>query len=402
MRTTQNVFPLGTKGLLIFIAFLNAFVPLSTDMYLPALPNMVNVLDTTPELTNCTLSFFMFFFAISLLMWGPFTDKYGRKPILYCGVSLYVIGSAICFLSPSIELLIFGRCIQAIGSGAINAVSMAIVKDCYQGLVMERVFAWIQTLTIICPMIAPSLGALLLRFFSWRGLFVAFALCGVIALFLTMFLKETLKPELTTQGSALASFKRIGFVLQNRGYLVLLMVFGVMVMPVMSFLSSSSFIYMDMFSLSAQQYGYFFAFNGLFSLLAPIAYMRFFRKLPRTYFISGSLFCVIIFGALVLFFGNLSPYAFALLYVPITFFGSSIRPAGTMLIMNQMDTDNGTVGSLFGCITLLIGSVSMTLCTLNWSDLTKAVGTISLFTGIFTFSVWLIAIKWKLFKTPTI
>ena len=394
-----GVFPFGAKGLIIFLAFLSAFVPLSVDLYLPAMPRMVDFFSTTPELTNFTLSFFMLFFAISILLWGPFTDKYGRKPILYLGLALYITGSVVCFMATSIYLLIAGRVIQAIGSGAIQSVSMAIVKDNFRGLVMERVLVWIQTLTILCPMLAPVVGAFLLKFVSWRGLFVVLASCGILALIISLFLKETL--ENPTAGSAFQSLGRIGFVLGNKGYLVLLIVFSLMVMPVMSFLSTSSFIYIDMFGLSAEKYSYFFAFNGCFAMLAPLLYMRFLRRIPRVFFLTLCFVCVALSGLMILFFGACNPFAFALLYVPVTFFGSACRPAGTMLIMNQMDTDNGTVGSLWGCVALLFGSLSMMLCSLDWPNLTMAVGTISLCAGTLCTLVWLVAVLRKMFRMPS-
>ena len=125
---------------------------------------------------------------------------------------------------------------------------------------MERVLVWIQTLTILCPMLAPIIGAFLLEFISWRGLFVVLILCGILGLILCFFLKETLTNA--TEGSALRSLTRIGFVLKNKGILILLFTFSLIIMPVMSFLSTSSFIYMDLFKLSAQEYSYFFAWNG--------------------------------------------------------------------------------------------------------------------------------------------
>ena len=111
--------------------------------------------------------------------------------------------------------------------------------------------------------------------------------------------------------------------------------------------------------------------------------------------------CVAVSGLLILSFGALNPFAFALLYVPVTFFGSACRPAGTMLIMNQMDTDNGTVGSLWGCVALLFGSLSMMLCSLDWPNLTMAVGTISLSAGTLCAIVWLFAVFRKMFRIPS-
>ncbi len=396
--SATGVFPLGQRGLIAFLAFLNSFIPLSIDLYLPAMPTMVDYFDTTPEMTNFTLSLFMLFFAVSMLLWGPFTDKFGRKPILYLGLTFYIVGSLVCIFSPNIYLLITGRVIQAVGSGAIQAVSMAIVKDNFRGLVMERVLVWIQTLVILCPMLAPVLGAFLLKFVSWRGLFVVLTLCGVLGFIFSLLLKETLTQA--TEGSAFRSLARIGVVLGNRGYLILLVIFSLMVMPVMSFLSTSSFIYMDLFKLSAQEYSYFFAFNGGFAMLAPILYIHVLRRLPRLLFLTICFVCVAVSGVLILAFGAVNPYAFALLYVPVTFFGSACRPAGTMLIMNQMDTDNGTVGSLWGCVALLFGSFSMMLCSLDWPNLTMAVGTISLGAGTLCALLWRWAVSRKMFRTP--
>lgn len=394
-----GIFPLGAKGLIAFLAFLSAFIPLSIDLYLPAMPKMADVFSTTPRLTNFTLSFFMLFFALSMLFWGPFTDKYGRKPILYLGLGLYIIGSLVCVFSPNIYILIAGRILQATGSGAIQAVSMAIVKDNFKGAVMEKVLVWIQTLIILCPMLAPVIGAFLLKFVSWRGLFVVLAFCGILAFTISLFLKETL--ENPTTGSAFQSLGRIGYVLNNKGYLILLVIFSLMVMPVMSFLSTSSFVYMNLFGLSAEKYSYFFAFNGCFAMLAPILYIRILRRLPRLLFLTICFGSVAVSGSLILIFGAMNPFVFALLYVPVTFFGSACRPAGTMLIMNQMDTDNGTVGSLWGCVALLFGSLSMMLCSLSWPVLTMAVGTISLCAGTLCVIIWLLAVSRKMFRIPS-
>ncbi|MBR6000707.1 MAG: MFS transporter [Oxalobacter sp.] len=390
------VFPFGRKALIVYLAFLSAFVPLTTDLYLPALPSMVEVFDTTPQIANFTLSFFMLFFAVSMLLWGPFTDRYGRKPILYTGLAIYIIGSFICIFAFSIWVLIFGSILQAIGSGAIQSVSMAIVKDCFEGEQMERVLVWIQTLVIVAPMLAPIIGAQLLYFTAWQGLFVFLCGCAVIATLAALMLKETLTNP--TEGSAFKSLGRVGYVLSHKGYRTLLLIFSMMCMPVMSFLSTSSFVYINLFGLTEQQYSYFFAFNGCFAMLAPIAYMHILRKLPRQLFITTCFISVAVAGVAVLFFGSTSPFAFALLYVPVTFFGSAVRPAGTMLVMTQLDTDNGTVGSLFGCVALLFGSISMLLCSLDWPVLTWAVGIISLFTGLACLILWTIASRLKVFR----
>ena len=130
---------LGRKALIVYLAFLSAFTPLSTDLFLPALPIMAEYFQATPGLTNLTLMGFMFFFALSMLVWGPLSDKYGRRPVILAGLTLYLLSSVMCALSSDIWMLIGGRVIQATGSGAVSAVAMAITKDVFRGRTMENV-----------------------------------------------------------------------------------------------------------------------------------------------------------------------------------------------------------------------------------------------------------------------
>ena len=122
---------LGEKGLIFFIIFLSLVIPLSTDIYLPALPKMAIIFNDTKGLISYTLIGFFIFFGISTLIWGPISDKYGRKPILTLGVLIYTIGSVLCVLASNIYGLIIYRVIQSIGGGAIVAIAGAIVKDSF-------------------------------------------------------------------------------------------------------------------------------------------------------------------------------------------------------------------------------------------------------------------------------
>jgi DHA1 family bicyclomycin/chloramphenicol resistance-like MFS transporter len=396
-KFSSTFFIFGSKGLIIFLALLNSFVPISIDLYLPALPRMVTFFETTETAVNLTLSLFMLCFALSMLVWGPLSDKLGRKSILFAGLAFYELGSLACVFAESIEMLIMGRVIQAIGCGAVQSVSMAIVKDIFTGRTMENVLVWIQMMTLICPMAAPVLGAFLLQFISWRGLFWILLIGGALGTAFALALKETLKNP--TQTSVLRSFSRIIIVLRHRGLRSLLLLFSFTAMPFMAYLGTSAFIYENMFQTSTQTYSYFFALNACFSMLGPILYIRILRELPRMFFLSACFFIIAASGLLLLLFGESGPFIFAILFIPVTVMGSASRPIGTMLVMTQLDTDNGTVVSLMSCSTLFLGSMSMLFCA-GWENQVSAVGTVCLGIGGLCFFLWIYINKRVVFRDP--
>lgn len=393
-----EAFRFGQKPLIVFLAFLNAFVPLSIDLYLPALPGMARFFASSESAAKLTLSLFMLFFACSMLLWGPFSDKYGRKPVLRLGLALYIGASFWCAVATDMQWLILGRIVQAVGCGAVQSVSMAVVKDVFRGRIMENVLVWIQTMTILCPLLAPVLGAFLLQFIPWRGLFILLMSGGAAGFLLSFALRETLRNPL--QSSPLRSLSRIGYVLRDKGFRSLLVIFSIAAMPFMAYLSSSAFIYENMFGTTTQAYSYFFAANASCSLLGPVLYMRVLRYAPRTLFIALCFSVTLCGGLLLLFFGSSGPWAFALLFMPMTFMGSASRPVGAVLMMSQLDSDNGTVVALMSSTALFCGSVSMLLCSLGWDNLVVAVGTICAVCGGVCLSGWLLVNKSKRYKEP--
>ena len=183
----------GNRWLMAYLAFISAFAPISIDLYLPALPKLTEALNTTATLSSLTISSFLLFFACSMLFWGPLSDKYGRRKILFIGASIYTLSSTFLALGTSIESILFWRCMQAVGSGAISAMALAIVKELLRGEAMEKMVTSIQTVTILAPMLAPVAGGVLLRFTDWRGTFWCLSLCGVLAFLGALCLKETLR-----------------------------------------------------------------------------------------------------------------------------------------------------------------------------------------------------------------
>jgi len=192
-RSRQKQKYLGEKGLIALITVLSAFVPLSTDLYLPALPGMALYFDVSSDLANLTLILFFVFFSAGMLFWGPLSDKYGRRPVLLIGLSIYLVASLGCAISWDIYQLIAFRILQAIGGSGAFAVATAMIKDIYDSKSREPILAMVQSMVLISPAAAPVLGALLLKFTSWRGIFLALAFIGLLALAGSIALQETIE-----------------------------------------------------------------------------------------------------------------------------------------------------------------------------------------------------------------
>ena len=261
---------LGKSGMIFFITLMNMFIPLSTDLYLPAMPKMSEYFNVTSSMVNLTLISFFFFFAVGTLLCGPLSDKYGRKLVLIAGSAAYCIMSIICVLSPNIQIMIVARIFQGIGAGAIIAVSIALVKDCFSGKQRETILAVVQSASSLAPMIAPVVGAMLLKFTDWRGAFILLTLTGFLCFMMSCLYQETLNEEERLSESTLATIGKLITIGKNAGFLIPCFIFSLFNLAFMGYIAVSSYIYVDYFSMSEQMYSYFFAANALLSVLGPI------------------------------------------------------------------------------------------------------------------------------------
>jgi DHA1 family bicyclomycin/chloramphenicol resistance-like MFS transporter len=184
---------LGRKGTLLLLIALGAFPPLTMDLYLPALPQMTDTFSTSRGMINLTLGVYMIAFAVGMLFWGPLSERTGRKPILFAALGIYILASLLSAASFSVETLIASRIPQGFAGGGVTVVGTAIVKDLFDGRERERVMATVMSLVLVAPMVAPILGAFLLRIASWHMMFVALAVFGCLVAALVTQYRETLE-----------------------------------------------------------------------------------------------------------------------------------------------------------------------------------------------------------------
>lgn len=369
---------LSSSALVGFITFMNMFIPLSTDLYLPAMPEMGKYFSADSFSVGLTLSAFFVVFAVSIVLFGPISDKFGRKKILILSATLYTAASLCCALAESIHVLIAGRILQAVGAGAIITVATALIKECFSGKLMTKILAISQALGVIAPMCAPLIGGFLLTFTSWHGAFFLLTALGTVNILLACLMTETLPSENRYQGSLLASFSLLGNLLKFRRFMQLLLMFSLMAAPYMAYLAVSSFVYIEVFGLSAQEYSYFFAVNSAAAVLGPVLYLQLKGRLSNERLILFS-FAVAIFSTFaVLLGGKAGALCFLLAFLPFTIIESMVRPFSMDILLREADKNVGTAAAMINFVQTFLGSLGMLAGTMPWPDFIQGLGWIML------------------------
>jgi len=360
---------LGEKGLICFIALMNMYISLSTDIYLPALPGMQIYFKTSTALASLSLSSFMFMFAAGILVWGPISDRNGRKNTLIVNFIIYIIGSVGCIFSRSIYQLILMRSLQGIATGAIIAVSTAIIKESFADKKREKILAIVQSLSGIAPVIAPILGALILKVTGWQGIFWVLIIFGIICLILTLLFIDTLKADERYRGSVLGAFGRLIAVIKSRKLLYPTLVFSLSSLPFMGYLAISSFVYEDFFGLSEQMYSYYFATNAIVTILGPILYMKLLINVNKKNLTYIFLLINSLSGIAVVLIGAKAPIYFMLSFMPLSLIVTAMRPFCSSILLEQHKGDTGSTSSVINTFMTLAGSLGMVIASGPWRNI---------------------------------
>lgn len=397
MKTAQP--SLGRKGTMFLLIALGAFPPLTMDLYLPALPQMTETFATTQTMVNLTLAAYMVAFAIGILFWGPLSERTGRKPVLFATITLYIVASLLCALAVRIEHLIGFRVLQGFGGGGAAVIGATIVKDQFDGRERERVMAVNMSLGIIAPMVAPVLGAFLLRVASWHMMFVTLAVFAIGVLGLVVFYKETLEQKST--GSVVHSWLRLGVVAMNPRFAYLLLLFSAAPMCLLSFLGIAAYVYVDGFGMSEQAFSFIFAFNAACAALGPTLYLLLARFLKVETIVQAGFGTIFMSGIAMLWIGAAAPWVFAGIAAVNTVAVIMLLVPGTNLLLEQQTRDTGSAAALIKFGGTLMGAIGIQLVSAHAENFIQAYGVLLVTVGTLSAVLWLL-VRYKPFVSENV
>ncbi|MGN6461377.1 MAG: multidrug effflux MFS transporter, partial [Pseudolabrys sp.] len=251
----------------LILGLLSGIGPFSTDLYLASMPDIGASLHATPAQVQLTISFYLIGFALGQIIYGPVSDRYGRKPVLLTAVIIYGVASVSCVLATSIEMLIISRFVQAIGGCGAIVLPRAIVRDLYSGARAGREMAVIAMVMGLAPLLGPILGGVLQTWFGWRSNFVVMAVVGIEALALVWwYLPETLKTglgEMVTPASILRSYR---IVLSEPSFIAHLLLAALSYAGLFAWISGAAFVLQDIYRLTPLDFAVAFTVASAFFL----------------------------------------------------------------------------------------------------------------------------------------
>ena len=350
-----------SKRMIILLAAVSALGPVGMQILLPALPVIKQKFYVTNDVAQLTLSLSMLAIAIGTLVYGPLSDKFGRKRVMLVGIVITIFGSIVCFVADSIMLLISGRFIQAFGGAVGLVLARAIVRDVYGPEEAARVIATLVMVMVVLPMMSPALGGELMQRFGFESVFIVIAFASAIAfVFLFLWLPETLAKPVPFEGvkSMLMTFSKLFASRVFCGYAFCVTFVSVVFF---SFISAAPEIMVSVLKRPPTEYGYYF-------IMIPAGFMTG-NYVARHYGRTISIDNMIAIGASIGVFGIVlalllqslgmsSPVA---LFLPIALavFGNGITlPNAQAAAINEFPEYAGTASGLTGFLQMAVSSVA--------------------------------------------
>lgn len=346
--------------LILILGLLSAIGPLSIDMYLPAFPSIAKGLHTTVSSVMLSLSSFFVGISVGQLLYGPLLERYGRKTPLYFGLGLYAISSFACTTAMSVETLIVFRFFQALGGCVGMVASRAMVRDLFEVKDNAKVFSTLMLVVAVSPIIAPTLGGFITTYFGWRYIFgmlivvIALIIAGIYFL-----LPESKKPDPNFSLKPKAILSGFATIVKHPQFGVYTFTGAVAYAGLYAYISGSPYVFMEVFKVTEQHYGWIFAIVAAGLISASQLNSVLLKKYKSEQIIKGALSFQGVIGILLV---SSSLFGFSELYSTIALVflflccQGFIFPNASALSMAPFGHNAGNASALMGFIQMSVGA----------------------------------------------
>lgn len=380
-----------TRLQFLVLGLLAAIAPLAIDLYLPSFPEVRTDLGTDASSVQLTLTAFLVGIAVGQILWGPITDRLGRRRPLLVGCAVSLAASLVAVFAPTIGVLIGARFVQAMSGAAGVVIARAMIADRTNGLATARAMSLLMAITGAAPVVAPIIGGLLAGHLSWRGILaILTALTAVQLVGAALVLPESLPED---RRAARLDYRDIGRILRRPlfvGYVATVMCsFGML----MTYISSSPFIYQQVIGTSSLSFALLFAMNAAGMSIAGVVSARLAGRgvAPvRTISVALPVAATMAVGVLLVGVSGLSPWALVpLFFMAITCLGF-IQGNLLALALDQARDLAGSGSAVFGGLMFLAGGLVSPLGGLGGGDSVVPAGIVMTACGIAGMASWLL------------
>ena len=361
-------------NIVLILGLLAMLMPLSIDMYLPALPVISQQFAVPAGSAQMTLSTYILGFAVGQLFYGPMADSLGRKPVILGGTLIFAIAAVACALSQSIDQLIVTRFFHGLAAAAASVVINALMRDIYPKEEFSRMMSFVMLVTTIAPLVAPMVGGAVLVWFSWRAIFWILAAAALLAsLAIWFFIDETLSVEKRQKFHLRTVLGNFASLFRHKRVLSYMLASGFSFAAMFSFLSAGPFVYIELNHVSPQHFGYYFALNIVFLFIMTTINSRIVRRVGALNMFRAGLFVQFAMAVWMVVCALLGVGFWSLVLGIAVFVGcvSMVSSNAMAVILDEFPHMAGTASSLAGTFRFGIGAIigallSMATFTTAW------------------------------------
>ena len=366
--------PHSSFKIVFILGLLAMLMPLSIDMYLPALPVISAQFGVPAGSAQMTLSTYILGFALGQLFYGPMADSLGRKPVILGGTLVFAAAAVACALAQTIDHLIIMRFFHGLAAAAASVVINALMRDIYPKEEFSRMMSFVMLVTTIAPLVAPMAGGAVLVWFSWHVIFWILALAALLAsAMIFFFIDETLPIERRQKFHIRTTIGNFASLFRHKRVLSYMLASGFSFAGMFSFLSAGPFVYIELNHVSPQHFGYYFALNIVFLFIMTIINSRFVRRVGALNMFRAGLWIQFVMAIWLVVSAFLGVGFWALVVGVAAFVGcvSMVSSNAMAVILDEFPHMAGTASSLAGTFRFGIGAIvgallSMATFTTAW------------------------------------